>query len=67
MALENFKNLHLVPQAIIDVAGSLMSHNTRDDKTNFLHRLEVTRDYCDTIINQYHRHKMMKYKSEKSK
>lgn len=44
------EKLHLVPQAVIDVAQGL--NNTKQDnlKLNYIMRLEAIRDYCDTAL-----------------
>jgi hypothetical protein len=44
------EKIHLVPQAVIDVAQGL--NNTKQDnlKLNYIMRLEAIRDYCDAAL-----------------
>lgn len=46
------KNLHNVPQVIIDVAENLINAKQENMRTNYIMRLEAIRDYCDAIIKQ---------------
>lgn len=46
------KNLHNVPQAVIDCAENLI--NTKQDHARqaYIARLESIRDFCDTVLKK---------------
>lgn len=47
------KNQHLIPINIIDIVERLNDSNIRDnERNNYIHRLEVIRDYCDMAIKK---------------
>lgn len=46
-------NEHLIPINIIDIAEKLSKATNENEVNNYLHRLEVTRDYCINVINTH--------------
>jgi hypothetical protein len=46
------KNIHLVPQAVIDCAENLLQTKNENTKTSYTMRLEAIRDYCDEILKK---------------
>jgi len=46
------KNLHNVPQVVIDVAENLVNTKQENMRTNYMMRLEAIRDYCDAVLKQ---------------
>ncbi len=56
-------DMHLIPQIILDVAGSLSSNiATENERLNALVRLEAVRKYIDSVLANYERERMMKGK-----
>ena len=51
--LNTFKNIHLVPQIVIDTATILLNPDYRGDRTNYEHRIETTRNFCDRVLDEY--------------
>lgn len=44
---------HLVPQAVIDCAEKLLDeHTSQHVKDNFRERLEATKLFCETVLEQ---------------
>lgn len=45
------KNVHMVPQAVIDCAENISKSGRIDDL--YLLRIEAIRDYCNQVVKQY--------------
>ena len=54
------KNEHLIPASVLDVAEKLSKATNENEINNYLHRLEVTRDYCAEIITKNKLSKVMR-------
>lgn len=44
------EKIHLVPQAVIDVAQGLFSTKQDNLKMNYIVRIEAIREYCDEVL-----------------
>ena len=46
------KNMHLVPQIVIDVGSKINDTSIRNnEKINYVSRIEAIRDYCNSLLN----------------
>ena len=46
------KNLHNVPQIVIDCAENLLTSKQDHMRQNYIMRLESIRDFCDSVIKK---------------
>lgn len=46
------KNEHLIPINLIDLVEKLYSSTNENERNNYVHRLEVIRDYCETALKK---------------
>ncbi len=47
------KNQHLIPINVIDLAEKLSDPKINEnERNNYIHRLEVIRDYCDSAVKK---------------
>jgi len=48
------KNEHLVPVNIVDLVNKLQDKTLHEnERTNYIHRIEAIRDYCNAAVNKY--------------
>ena len=47
------KNEHLIPVSVLDVAEKLSKATNENEINNYVHRLEVTRDFCAEIVMKH--------------
>ena len=45
------KNEHLVPINVIDIVEKLNYSSNENERNNYIHRLEVIREYCDLALS----------------
>lgn len=47
-------NMHLVPQIVQDLVESAFNETKHEnERTNYLHRIEAIRDYCNVAVLKY--------------
>lgn len=46
------KNEHLIPINLIDLVEKLQSSTNENERNNYVHRLEVIRDYCEHALKK---------------
>lgn len=46
------EKMHLIPQAVIDVAENLANTKQNNLRENYVVRLEAIREYCDDILKR---------------
>lgn len=46
------KNEHLIPINLIDLVEKLHSSTNENERNNYVHRLEVIRDYCESALKK---------------
>ena len=44
------EQMHLIPQAVIDVAQGVVSTKQDNLRMNYIIRLEAIREYCDEVL-----------------
>lgn len=49
--MNNVKNVHLVPQAVIDAASNFIQNSTSLNADLHRHRIESIRDYCQAVLD----------------
>ena len=49
------KNLHLVPVNVLDIVEKMNTAYNENEIQNYVHRLEVIRDYCIYSLDQYNK------------
>lgn len=58
-------NMHLVPINVIDIVERLYSARNENEVQNYIHRLEVIRDYCTHSLEQHSKKTQAKQKNVK--
>ncbi len=47
-------NMHLVPQVVLDLVESAFNETKHEnERTNYIHRIEAIRDYCNAAVTKY--------------
>ena len=61
----NVKNVHLVPQAVIDAASAFVENSTTLNADLHRHRIESIRDYCQAVLDHVDGPKVKQEKTRK--